>query len=245
MPIDPDGGGTWIGVNSSGWTYALLNNYQGQIPDGKLTSRGSIVSRVLQYRSIEQIAPLLGSLPLMEFAPFSLLCLAPPQTPISDKPEEQNDDGNVLRWNWDGQRLQRAVAHRLLTSSSRHFDLAQQSRMTQAVDFDLLRQGTVTTRNYLTADDVRDHKRRHRAFHHSHAPARGAMSVCMHREDAGTVSYSEISVSPHRIQYDYTDSAPCCAGETLTIELPVRREGSSYACGDADTAPVAIAAVPG
>jgi len=193
MPIDPDGGGTWIGVNSSGWTYALLNNYQGQIPDGKLTSRGSIVSRVLQYRSIEQIAPLLGSLPLMEFAPFSLLCLAPPQTPISDKPEEQNDDGNVLRWNWDGQRLQRAVAHRLLTSSSRHFDLAQQSRMTQAVDFD----------------------------------------------------HSEISVSPHRIQYDYTDSAPCCAGETLTIELPVRREGSSYACGDADTAPVAIAAVPG
>ncbi len=33
MPVDPDGGGTWIAMNQHGLSLCLLNYYQGDIPD--------------------------------------------------------------------------------------------------------------------------------------------------------------------------------------------------------------------
>jgi hypothetical protein len=44
-----------------------------------------------------------------------------------------------------------------------------------------------------------------RRLHRSHRPERGAYSICMHREDAATVSYTEIRSRPGRVEMEYAD----------------------------------------
>jgi hypothetical protein len=48
-----------------------------------------------------------------------------------------------------------------------------------------------------------------RALHASHLPQRGPFSICMHRPEATTVSYSEVVASAKRITLRYQPGAPC------------------------------------
>jgi hypothetical protein len=60
-----------------------------------------------------------------------------------------------------------------------------------------------------------------RQLHRSHAPKRGPFSICMHRPDAATVSYTEVAVSGKRATMRYK-SGPCCCNGTIvtrTISL--------------------------
>ena len=52
-PVDPQGGGTWFGINEAGLTIGLLNDYQNQTntkPDdqGEIRSRGLLVKDALE-----------------------------------------------------------------------------------------------------------------------------------------------------------------------------------------------------
>lgn len=72
--------------------------------------------------------------------------------------------------------------------------------------------------NKQTGESLRD-------FHRSHLPDKSMLSVCMHRDDACTQSYTEISVNDsgnHReASIRYTDGPPCRAAlsEPLSIAL--------------------------
>ena len=60
-----------------------------------------------------------------------------------------------------------------------------------------------------------------RRLHRSHSPQRGPFSICMHRRDAATVSYTEVAVSKRRATMRYK-SGPCCSNKamaTKTISL--------------------------
>src|SRR5262245_3441937 len=63
-PIDPVGGGTWVGVNDVGLTVALLNRYQRF--DGRLNpqapSRGLIIPALLGCQTATQAITLARSL---------------------------------------------------------------------------------------------------------------------------------------------------------------------------------------
>jgi hypothetical protein len=48
-----------------------------------------------------------------------------------------------------------------------------------------------------------------RRLHRSHRPGRGPFSTCMHREDARTVSYTEIRVAGRDIGMRYLEGPPC------------------------------------
>jgi hypothetical protein len=48
-----------------------------------------------------------------------------------------------------------------------------------------------------------------RRLHHSHIPEAGPYSICMHRADAATVSYTEVLVSARRGRMRYQAGAPC------------------------------------
>ena len=66
-----------------------------------------------------------------------------------------------------------------------------------------------------------DRLERHRAYHRSHHPERGPYSPCMHRPDAKTVSYSEVTVSDEQVCFRYRPLSPCADGtEASTICLP-------------------------
>ena len=51
----------------------------------------------------------------------------------------------------------------------------------------------------------------------------GAYSTCMHREEAATVSYTEVRVSLHKATMRYTPTAPCCATPTPDIGVRLHR----------------------
>jgi len=57
------------------------------------------------------------------------------------------------------------------------------------------------------------------AFHQSHSPERGAHSVCMHRADAATVSFSRIRVTRSRVQFQYLPGAPCTTRRWTSVDL--------------------------
>ncbi len=91
---DPQGGGTWLAVNSSGITVAVLNSYQGRLPKTKeeLLSRGRLPLFAGLGRTAREIASLLALLDWSDYAPCHVLILAP---------------GEKARiWLWDGEKLE-------------------------------------------------------------------------------------------------------------------------------------------
>ncbi len=63
-----------------------------------------------------------------------------------------------------------------------------------------------------------------RQLHRSHDPEKSGYSVCMHREDASTQSYTEIIMEAQRATMFYTDGPPCSARQTCSIELPLKAD---------------------
>ncbi|HWJ40692.1 MAG TPA: hypothetical protein VNT29_06150, partial [Candidatus Limnocylindrales bacterium] len=73
-------------------------------------------------------------------------------------------------------------------------------------------------------DDFVRHRQRGKSlfeFHASHNPSSGAHSVCMHRDDAETVSFSWVRVSGTEVNFFYAPGSPCrwMPGEQQTLEL--------------------------
>ena len=70
-----------------------------------------------------------------------------------------------------------------------------------------------TLSNYLEQNlELRD-------FHRSHQPKRSAQSVCMHRDDARTQSYTRIQVRANRASMEYTQGPPCSAEISAPLVL--------------------------
>ena len=67
------------------------------------------------------------------------------------------------------------------------------------------------------------------AYHRTHGERKSAHSVCMHRDDAGTVSYSRITVNANKIVFSYQDGAPCEDQPVSSIEIttPVPRSSNT------------------
>lgn len=188
-PVDPEGGGTWIGVNEYGVTVAIVNAYPAKQPSSPV-SRGLLVRDLLSSRSsLNAIAQARRS-DLSKFPPFTLVAL---------------DHDNVARAAaWDGRYvLAFPNANGLcpLTSSSLDHSYANKVRR------DEWRRCRPTNLAML------------QAFHRSHRAGRGPWSVCMHRDDAETVSFTHISVSARRVQVHYSPDAPCRADLIVTTAL--------------------------
>src|SRR5262249_10104286 len=74
MPIDPVGGGSWIGVNDVGLVAAVLNRHHGLVlPEASFTSRGVLVRRALGCESVEAAMAALAALDATRFQPFRLV----------------------------------------------------------------------------------------------------------------------------------------------------------------------------
>jgi hypothetical protein len=194
-PSEP-GGGTWIGANDTGATLALLNWYSiTSRVAGHAASRGEVVKLALSSDSPALVDATLKELPLGRVNPFRLIGVFPACKA-------------VVEWRWNLQHLERCE-HRWRTNTwiSSGFDEpgAQQTRG-QAFKA-ALRQSSAGTADWL------------RRLHRSHGSERGPYSTCMHREDAATVSYTEVSVSRHNVTMRYAPAAPCCAALTLTPDI--------------------------
>lgn len=175
-PRDPQGGGTWLAVNSAGVTWALLNYYAAEVPAqavpaSGVRTRGEIVAQLAGATEPSAVSAILSPERLVAYRPFCLLRVS------SDAAQY---------WRWDGQRWSGpAPATAPLSTSSFQTERVVARRrqlwrgLTMATPGDLERYA----RHYDACDP--------------------AGSVTMERPDARTVSLSRIDVTRHRVGYYY------------------------------------------
>ncbi len=195
-PIDSDGGGTWIAVNDRGLGLTLLNDYAADPGPGAFESRGLLVIRLAAAGTPAAACAALAGADLGRYRPFRLVVLAP------GAPAQVR--------HWDGRRETGETVGEppLLTSSSYDPAGADEAR-----------------RSLLAPAGGAPGVERLLAFHRSHEPARGPLSPCMHRDDARTVGFTHLEVTPERAVMRYHDGPPCRrspAAESV-LELPLRR----------------------
>ncbi len=185
-PRDGRAGGTWIAATAHGAALALLNRSAGRQPRAAI-SRGRLLPNLIGAERPEQLDALLATLPLARFAPFRLVALFRGEA-----------DGRIA--SWDGMQLEAgevSSALGLLCSSGLGDEQATAAR------------SAVWER--MRAETEAWGAARHAAFHCDHTPRPSSLSVCMHRDDAATVSYTEIEISAHEAILRYFGTPPCVA----------------------------------
>lgn len=184
MPLDPQGHGSWIAVNENGLSLCLLNYYQGETLEGKLISRGQLVRSLSCLNTIGGLALALDRLCLTEYAPYTLV--------VFEAQGSRSKITKVRAFQWSGSVLKVFQPVSPLTSSSVRFN--EVSR----------------TRHHIYQQLVQDNSVEElQRYHQAHADGKNERSVCMHREDAKTVSFSHITVTAKRAEFYYQAGSPC------------------------------------
>jgi len=194
-PSEP-GGGTWIALNETGVTFALINWYSiAARVNGSATSRGEIVAAVGALDDESNAAVRLKQLPLKRINPFRLIGIFPTTQ-------------QVVEWRWDLICLATA-RHRWKSQQwiSSGFDEPTAQRARSKTFQQARRQRSAGSLDWL------------RRLHRSHAPQSGPFSTCMHRADAATVSYTEVAVSLRQSTMLYHAGTPCQTCECSVVDL--------------------------
>lgn len=192
-------GGTWIAGNERGELLALLNwNLPGWRPSAaSLVSRGTVIPGLISAAGTSVFEKAISWLPLELLAPFRLVGTF-------------FEDRKLVEVRWNGKTVEVLSfpwAHRHWFSSSASDERAAQER------------GSSCERAARLWPAGTSWLRR---LHRSHAPGAGPFSVCVHRSDATTVSYTEVRVDGESIAMSYLAGSPCQkAGFDSQVSLPM------------------------
>ncbi len=176
------GGGTWIGANDAGLCLALINWYAKPQRDRALcVSRGIIIPHLLAADDLVDVSAMFADLPLPRINPFRLIAVSAGEQMMRE-----------LRW--DGEALTRS-----------HFGWKRRHWFSSGYDEAL----TNKSRAAVVRGIAKVAPAALRKLHRSHLPAEGPFSVCMHRADARTVSYTEIVTTKSGAAMRYAAGSPC------------------------------------
>jgi len=181
-PIDPIGGGTWIGANDAGLAMVLLNRYlRASAPsNGAGVTRGSIVPTVLDHASMDAAMQYATSLDETLFAPFQLVIVSKAMVGVVTS---------------DGRRI--TVARSCLERPLLYTSSSLGDRRVEGPRRRLFEQLVVGRRHALLRGQARFH-----AHQWTDSPE---LSVLMSRPDAATVSRTVINVTNGRVDLAYED----------------------------------------
>lgn len=188
-PIDGDFGGSWLAVSERGLALAIQNGYtdtedHAREPAAGYTSRGLLPQALIDGDSIEQVQERLAGLDLPRFRSFRLAMLEP------------GGSGALAEWLHGRLEFCAGIPTAVpVVSSSFEPDHVVASRAAAFAE-------TVPAGSA-------DRRAAHLAYHAGHRPQRGAKSVCMHRPDARTVSFSHVIVDARCIRFRYVSDSPC------------------------------------
>jgi hypothetical protein len=116
----------------------------------------------------------------------------------------------ISEWRWDGRRIRRSAfpwARKHWSSSSLSDVQAEEYRCATCTV-------AASVRDPEGPDWLRD-------LHRSHRPFSGPYSICVHRPDAVTVSYTEVLVNSRLISMRYVAGSPCeSTGFHHVLDLP-------------------------
>jgi hypothetical protein len=199
-PADGDFGGTWIGANELGVSVCLLNRYVERTTDHVRTSRGLLVADLMDASSRGAVRDRLAVVDLDRFDPFTLVVLEP------------GEPAAVTTWT-GRHTLVECDADALMPLVSSGYDP----------------EGVVAARRALLAEQLGGRAPSVDdlvAYHRSHVPEPGPLSVCMHREDAHTVSFTHVRVRASRVALAYVDGSPCAEAGRAVLALERRTVGA-------------------
>lgn len=192
LPREP-GGGTWIAANDRGICVALINWHRiEREPARSIISRGEVTMAVAGKTSTDEIAAGLTALKVQGLRPFRLIAIVP-------------SENNLTEWRWDLERLS-ARQHPWQPKHwfSSGFDERRAELERKNVCDVAHQQSSIGTLASL------------RRLHRSHSPRCGPFSICMHRPDAVTVSYTEVVLSDRRVTMRYKSGAACSPTPLVT-----------------------------
>lgn len=198
FPSEPSGG-TWIGLNDGGVVFALLNWYS--VPSrllGLPVSRGTIIPALLPESDPHMAGRRIATLALDRIQPFRLVGIFP-----------ANEEGQVREWRWDGEALVAAEhAWKLEHWISSGADEPGAERQRR--------------RCFARHSNAADHGSREWLIrlHASHEPVPGPTSICIHREDAATVSQTRIGWADRSGWMEYVEGSPCESRQAPLIRWP-------------------------
>ena len=189
-------GGTWIAANDAGTCLALINWHRiEREPPDEIVSRGQVVPALIGKSSAATISAGIREMPLRKVRPFRLIAVIAP-------------DQVLIEWRWDLRVLtRRKHPWRLQHWFSSGFDEPGAAWSRRRVCREARKRASATGVEWL------------RRLHRSHSPVRGPFSICMHRNEAKTVSYTEVTFVPRRVTMRYRSGSPCSASSTITKSL--------------------------
>jgi hypothetical protein len=204
FPTEPTGG-TWICANDAGVCLALINWHRiKREPKNGTLSRGLVVKELAGKFSVDAIGAAIKKLPLSKLRPFRLIAIT-------------SREMRLTEWRWN---LERLTIHNHQWQRqhwfSSGFDEARAERVRAKIcasfvagDADAGKRET-PHRGRSTGVNPAGHSVSWlRQLHRSHEPARGPFSICMHRLDASTVSYTEVAVSGCHATMRYKPGPSC------------------------------------
>jgi hypothetical protein len=199
-PSEP-GGGTWIALNDSGVTFALINWYSvTRRAKGEIVSRGQVVESASGAKTPGLADAALTQLQLKRINPFRLIGIFPVT-------------GEIVEWRWD----LKGLVHKKHRWNNRQwissgFDEPAAQRVRSRTFREALKQKSAGSFGWL------------RRLHRSHSPQAGPFSTCMHRTDAATVSYTEVNITPTTTSMSYQAGPPCKGAARVTLRHTVARK---------------------
>jgi len=201
-PSEP-AGGTWIALNDTGVTFALINWYSIRARvAGQARSRGEVVSSVSPAGSPAVADARLARLTIDQINPFRLIGVFPVTR-------------EVVEWRWSLKQFARqnhCWETRQWISSG--FDEPTAQRVRGKTFHEAKAQASTGSLDWL------------RRLHRSHRPGTGPFSTCMHRVDAATVSYTEVAFSSRRAAMRHCVGAPCQSSSFSIHRLSMQSPGT-------------------
>jgi hypothetical protein len=144
-----------------------------------------VIPHLLAADDLAGVGVLFSDLPMSRINPFLLIAVS-----LTERA--------VREWRWDGKILEcRRHGWKRRHWFSSGFDEALVNRKRVGVVRAAAAATFAQTPAWL------------RQLHRSHQPEQGAFSVCMHRQDAQTVSYTEILATRRVAQMRYAAGPPC------------------------------------
>ena len=254
MPVDPVGGGSWIAINQAGLAICLLNYYQGHPKDIDLISRGLLVKSLSSYTALPKLRHALKKMPLSRYAPFTLLVFPSHLNATIGSVYAVRWDGDKLDTiAAKSPMVSSSVAlaevshyrqdhhHSVLLQQQVFFsgdgsnDACIGKRESEPEDgYDAPRRFDSKVAIASTADDIIALANQRlledknslalTRFHASHEPSPSYLSVCMHRDDAHTVSFTHLIAGPNQLIMNYVSGCPCSSKQYQSYSLFPQRD---------------------
>lgn len=253
MPVDPVGGGSWIAMNQAGLSICLLNYYQQKPAGKKLISRGLLVKSLVSNTSLTKIRSALNKLPLQRYAAFTLLvfpshltaktgdvyavrwdgCELSTVTAVSPMVSSSVALAEVTNYREDYHNSI-LLQHQILFSGEGSNDDLELSQTSGTSDIECNRfiesdsqvnsieENIIALTNQRCLDDKNSLALTR--FHASHEPNPSYLSVCMHRDDAHTVSFTHLIATRKQLKMNYVCGCPCSSKQHESYALYPQRE---------------------